>query len=137
MMHVHEPFSRTCLRDDCPTSSQMLSMILKMSSMWTTSSARVASRHDRKPLLLLLLLLFVVVVIVVFVLLFLLTRSNRPQPIVIQSKHFLSIITVTCCMGTVCALVLFFTACPFFYADRHYLRTLCSLVIFRYYTHAY
>ena len=95
MMHVHEPFSRTCLRDDCPTSSQMLSMILKMSSMWTTSSAWVASRHDRKPLL--VLLLFVVVVF-----LFLLTRSNRPQPIVIQSQHFLAIITVTCCMEPVC-----------------------------------
>ena len=49
---------------------------------------------------------------------FSLTRSNRLQPIVIQSQRFLAIITVTCCMGPVCALVVFFTACQFVYAGR-------------------
>ena len=47
-----------------------------------------------------------------------LTRSNQLQPVVIQYKCLLAIITVTCCMGPVCALVLFFTACQFVYAGR-------------------
>ena len=48
-----------------------------------------------------------------FRLLLLLTGCNRLQPIVIQCIHFVPIIAVTCCMGPVCALVLFFTACQF------------------------
>ena len=110
MIHVHEPVSRTCLRDSCVTSSKRLSMILKFSSMWTTSSAWVASSHHLKPMLLF--------VVVVFILLFLLTRSNRLQPIVIQFQRFLAITTVSCCMGHVCALVSLFTACQFVYTGR-------------------
>ena len=52
-------------------------------------------------------------VVVVFVLLFLLTRINRLQPLVIQYKCLIAIITVMCCMGPVCTLVFFFTACQF------------------------
>ena len=53
------------------------------------------------------LLLFVVVCCCCcFVLLFLLTRSNRLQPIVIPSQRFLAIITLTCCTGPVCSLVM-------------------------------
>ena len=50
-----------------------------------------------------MLLLWLLVVVVVVVFLLLLARSNRLHPIVIQSKRFRSIITVTCCMGPVCA----------------------------------
>ena len=49
MLHIHEPFWRTCFSDTCVSSSQRLSMILKVKSPWTTSSACVASSHDRKP----------------------------------------------------------------------------------------
>ena len=105
MINVHEPFSRTCFRDACVTSSQMLSMILKVASMWTRSSAWVASSHDRNPCCCCGFFFFFFYV----VLLFLLTRSNRLQPIIIQYQLFLATITVTCCMWPVCALVLCFT----------------------------
>ena len=104
-VYVHEPFSWIYLRDSCVTSSKRLSMILKFSSMWTTSSAWVASSHDRKPMLLLF-------VVVVFILLFLLTRSNRLQPIIIHYQRFLAITTVSCCIGHVCALVFILYSLP-------------------------
>ena len=64
---------------------------------------------------------FIVVVLLLFPLfrlLLLLTGCNRLQPIVIQCRRFVLIIAVTCCMGPVCALVLFVTACQFAYAGR-------------------
>ena len=97
MVHVlYEPFSRTWFWDACVMSSQRLSMILKVSSMWTTSSAWVASNHYRKPLLLLFVVVVVVLLLLLLLLLRLLTRRTRLQPIVIQSQRFLAIITVTC-----------------------------------------
>ena len=61
---------------------------------------------------------FIVIVVVVVVVLLLLTVCNRLQPIVIQCRRFVPIITRTCCMGPGCALVLFFTACQFACAGR-------------------
>ena len=64
---------------------------------------------------------FIVVVLLLLFPLFrllLLTGCNRLQLIVIQCRRFVPIIAVTCCMGPVCALVLFVTACQFAYVGR-------------------